>query len=204
MRGTAPCARSRIAKCETRLTPCTACASRRAPGLGPAATPSGTPSANRAGNLFPESCVVPSHTLQFGQQKLRTALKHASHCEAQLGYGFILHARRRGRRSVLGVITPSGESLALTPRLLSGLARRPLWLFGTARVALESGETIRLPRDGDVGNTPLTTVLMHVEGLHQYAPGAQRVVEVEATVIANALIQPLVVLTTDRPVSWPL
>lgn len=151
-----------------------------------------------------ESCVVPSHALQFGQQKLRTALKHASHCEAQLGYGFVLHARRRGRHAVLGVITPSGESLALTPRLLSGLARRPLWLFGTARVALESGETIRLPRDGDLGDTPLTTVLMHVEGLHQYAPGAQRVVEVEATVIANALIQPLVVLTTDRPGSWPL
>ena len=113
-------------------------------------------------------------------------------------------AERRGRRTVLGIITPSGESLALTPRLLSGLARRPLWLFGTARVALESGETIRMPRGGDLGDTPLTTVLMHVEGLHQYAPGAQRVVEVEATVIANALIQPLVVLTTDRPASWPL
>lgn len=152
----------------------------------------------------PETCVVPSHTLQFGQQKLRTALKHASHCEAQLGYGFVLHARRRGRRTVLGIITPSGESLALTPRLLSGLARRPLWLFGTARVAIESGETIRMPRGGDLGDIPLTTVLMHVEGLHQYAPGAQRVVEVEATVIANALIQPLVVLTTDRPASWPL
>ncbi len=151
-----------------------------------------------------ESWVVPTHTVQFGQQKLRTALKHASHCEAHLGYGFVLHARRRGRRTVLGIITPSGESLALTPRLLSGLARRPLWLFGTARVALESGETIRLPREADVGDTPLTTVLMHVEGLHQYAPGAQRVVEVEATVIANALIQPLVVLTTDRPASWPL
>jgi hypothetical protein len=53
------------------------------------------------------------------------------------------------------------------------------------------------------GDAPLASVLMHVEGLDRYAPGAQRIVEVEARVIADSLVQPLVVLTTSRPPSWP-
>ncbi len=145
------------------------------------------------------------HTVVFGQQKLQNALRGSERHEHPLGYGFVLHARKRGRRMALGVITPGGESLALTPRLLAGLARRPLWLYGTAAVALEAGDALtghpaRNMNDGDV---PLASILMHVEGLDRYAPGAQRVVEVEARVIADALVQPLVVLTTSRPPSWP-
>jgi hypothetical protein len=150
--------------------------------------------------------VVPTHTIVFGQQKLRNALRGSQQQGQALGYGFILLARKRGRRMALGVITPGGESLTLTPRLLAGLARRPLWLYGTAAVAIEAGDAVAgLPaknmNDGDV---PLASVLMHVEGLDRYAPGAQRVVEVEARVIADALVQPLVVLTTSRPAAWPL
>jgi len=106
----------------------------------------------------------------------------------------------------LGVITPSGESLALTPRLLAGLSRQQLWLFGTAAVVLEVGDVVKGQgaRDGGDADAPLSSVLMHVEGLDRYAPGAQRVVEVEARVIADALVQPLVVLTTARPAAWPL
>ena len=149
--------------------------------------------------------MVPAHTVLFSQQKLSTVLRSASRGEASLAYGFVLHARRRGRRTVLGVITPGGESLALTPRLLAGLARRPLWLFGTARMALETGAISDGSRRADsLADAPLTRVLMHVEGLDQYAPGAQRVVEVEAAVIADALLQPLVILTSERPEGWPL
>lgn len=150
--------------------------------------------------------MVPTHTVVFGQQKLRNAMRGSQQHGQPLEYGFVLHARRRGRRTALGVITPGGESLVLTPRLLAGLAKRPLWLFGTAAVALEAGDVIEgLPsRNLSDGDAPLASVLMHVEGLDRYAPGAQRVVEVEARVIADALVQPLVVLTTERPVSWPL
>jgi hypothetical protein len=150
--------------------------------------------------------VVPTHTIVFGQQKLRNALRGSHQHGQALDYGFVLHARTRGRRTALGVITPGGESLVLTPRLLAGLSRRPLWLFGTAPVALEAGDALEgMPAESmNDGDTPLASVLMHVEGLDRFAPGAQRVVEVEARVIAEALVQPLVVLTTARPESWPL
>jgi hypothetical protein len=148
--------------------------------------------------------VVPTHTVVFGQQKLRNALRGSQHQGQPLGYGFILLARKRGRRMALGIITPGGESLTLTPRLLAGLSRRPLWLYGTAAVAIEAGDAVAgLPaRSMNDGDLPLASVLMHVEGLDRYAPGAQRVVEVEARVIADALVQPLVVLTTTRPAAW--
>jgi hypothetical protein len=154
----------------------------------------------------PERHVVPTHTIVFGQQKLRNALRGSQQQGQALGYGFILLARKRGRRMALGIITPGGESLALTPRLLAGLARRPLWLYGTAAVAIEAGDALAgLPANSmNDGDLPLASVLMHVEGLDRYAPGAQRVVEVEARVIADALVQPLVVLTTSRPAAWPL
>jgi hypothetical protein len=151
--------------------------------------------------------VVPNHTIVFGQQKLRNALRGSQQPQGQsLGYGFVLLARKRGRRMALGVITPGGESLALTPRLLAGLSRHPLWLYGTAAVAIEAGDAVAgLPASSmNDGDLPLASVLMHVEGLDRYAPGAQRVVEVEARVIADALVQPLVVLTTTRPEAWPL
>ena len=150
--------------------------------------------------------MVPTHTIVFGQQKLRNALRGSQQHGQALGYGFILLARKRGRRMALGIITPGGESLTLTPRLLAGLARRPLWLYGTAPVAIEAGDAVAglPPRGMSNGDLPLASVLMHVEGLDRYAPGAQRVVEVEARVIADALVQPLVVLTTSRPEEWPL
>jgi hypothetical protein len=149
--------------------------------------------------------VVPTHTIVFGQQKLRNAMRGTEQQGQALAYGFVLHARKRGRRMALGIITPGGESLSLTPRLLAGLARRPLWLYGTAAVALEAGDALAgVPaRNMNDGDAPLASVLMHVEGLDRYAPGAQRIVEVEARVIADSLVQPLVVLTTSRPPSWP-
>ena len=149
--------------------------------------------------------MVPRRTIVFSQQKLQNALRNPAPQGEALAYGFVLHARRRGSRMVLGVITPGGESLALTARLLSALARRQLWLYGTAPVALEAGDVVAGPAASahGSGDAPLTTVLMHVEGMDRYAPGAQRVVEVEARVIAESLLQPLMVLTTRRPESWP-
>jgi len=148
--------------------------------------------------------VVPFHTVAFAQQKLRSALRRSAAQHQGLHYGFVIHARRRGTRNVLGVITASGESLALTPRLLEGLNGQSLRLFGTAPILLQAGATIgsELERR-TAADLSLASVLMHVDGVSDPA-AAGHVVEVEATVMADALAQPLVVLTSERPASWPL
>ena len=107
-------------------------------------------------------------------------------------------------KSLLLVITASGESLALTPRLLEGLNGQSLRLFGTAPILLQAGATIgsELERR-TAADLSLASVLMHVDGVSDPA-AAGHVVEVEATVMADALAQPLVVLTSERPASWPL
>lgn len=148
--------------------------------------------------------MVPAHTLRFGQQRLLTALRRTAGPDARLGYGFVLHARRRGRRLVLGIITPSGESLPLTPRLLAALSGQPLWLFGTAPMSLEAGMPVAgSARAADPAESPLASVRMEVQGLDRYVPGAQQIVDLDASVIADALVQPLVVLTNRRPEPWP-
>ncbi|HEX6615880.1 MAG TPA: hypothetical protein VF046_06200 [Gemmatimonadales bacterium] len=148
--------------------------------------------------------MVPFHTVAFAQQKLRSAVRRASSQHQNLHYGFVIHARRRGARNALGVITLSGESLALTPRLLEGLEGRTLRLFGTAPIQLSAGTTIgsdlELRAKADLA---LASVMMHVDGVSD-AAAQGHVVEVEAAVMADALAQPLVVLTTERPETWPL
>lgn len=150
--------------------------------------------------------MVPIHTVAFSQQKLRSALRRSGEREAGLTYGFVIHARRRGTRSALGIITLGGESLALTPRLVAGLSGQALRLFGSAPIALEPGS--HLPGVGaerpDREDLPLSSVLMQVDGAQgAEAATTRRIVEVEATVMADSLVQPLVVLTTVRPGSWP-
>lgn len=147
--------------------------------------------------------MVPFHTVAFAQQKLRSAIRRADAQHQGLRYGFVIHARRRGSRSVLGVITLSGESLALTPRLLEGLAGRSVRLFGAAPIVLSAGSTV--PGGSELrpaADLALTSVLMQVDGVADTG-GSGHVVEVEATVMADALAQPLVVLTAERPASWP-
>jgi hypothetical protein len=155
-------------------------------------------------HIVRELPVVPFHTVAFAQQKLRSAVRRASSQHQNLRYGFVIHARRRGARNALGVITLSGESLALTPRLLEGLDGRSLRLFGTAPIQLSAGTTIgsdlELRAKADLA---LASVMMHVDGVSD-AAAQGHVVEVEAAVMADALAQPLVVLMPERPESWPL
>ena len=151
-----------------------------------------------------ERQVIPNHTIAFSQQKLRSALRRSAQQESGLAYGFVIHARRRGTRAALGVITLGGESLVLTSGLIAGLAGRPLKLFGSAPISLVQGSAVSgaaETSDGR-GDLPLASVMMQVEGMTDPAAAQQRV-EVEAKVIADSLVQPLVVLTTARPASWP-
>ena len=149
--------------------------------------------------------MVPYHTIAFSQQKLRAALRRSAEQEPDFNYGFVIHSRRQHERPTLGLITLGGESLALTPQLIAAVDGLPLWLFGHARITVEPGapiagvETDRA-HDGDV---PLSSLLMHIATFDQSTGVTQHIVQVEATVKAEALVQPMLVLTHSRPAAWP-
>ena len=149
--------------------------------------------------------MVPYHTIAFSQQKLRAALRRAAGQEPGFNYGFVVHSRRHNGRPTLGVITLQGESLALSEQLLKGLDGLPIWLFGHARITFGAGETI------DSTNTeppamqrPLASLVMHISTFDTSAGVTQHLVQVEALVKAETLVQPLLVLTHERPGAWPL
>jgi hypothetical protein len=150
--------------------------------------------------------VVPYHTIAFSQQKLRAALRRASAQEPPFNYGFVVHSRRHNERPSLGVITLQGESLALSERLLKGLDGLPIWLFGHARITLGAGDTL----DGagadkpNAEERPLSSLVMHISTFDTTAGVTQHLVQVEALVKAETLVQPLLVLGHERPAAWPL
>jgi hypothetical protein len=150
--------------------------------------------------------VVPYHTIAFSQQKLRAALRRSVDQDLVFGYGFVLHSRRHNDRSTLGLITLNGESMALTPRLLGSLERQQLWLFGHARITLEAGTLAANvdPERLDAAECPLSSLLMHIATFDSSTGVTQHLVQVEATVKAEALVQPMLVLTQQRPPTWPM
>ena len=151
----------------------------------------------------PGDIVVPYHTIAFSQQKLRAALRRSSGQEPALTYGFVVHSRRQQERPTLGLITLSGESLPLNRRLLAALEGLPLWLFGHARITLDQGTPMDGIPDDKTEDAPLTALLMHIATFDVTAV-AQNLVQVEAGIRADTLVQPLIVLTSTRPGSWPL
>jgi hypothetical protein len=150
--------------------------------------------------------VVPYHTIAFSQQKLRAALRRTAGQEPAFGYGFVIHSRRHNDRPTLGVITLQGESLALSEHLLRGLDRLPIWLFGHARITFGAGDSVDLTEGGKTGPAarPLTSLVMHISTFDASAGLTQHLVQVEALVKAESLVQPLLVLTSERPAAWPL
>ena len=149
--------------------------------------------------------MVPYHTIAFSQQKLRAALRRSAEQEPGFNYGFVIHSRRQHERPTLGLITLGGESLALTPHLIAAVEGLPLWLFGHARITVEPGAPIAgvdLQRV-DEGDVPLSSLLMHIATFDQSTGVTQHIVQVEATVKAEALVQPMLVLTHARPEAWP-
>ncbi len=150
-----------------------------------------------------EILVVPYHTIAFSQQKLRAALRRSGGQEPSLSYGFVVHSRRQHERPTLGVITLNGESLSLNRRLLAALEGLPLWLFGHARVTLDTGTPVDGVPEDKLEDAPLTALLMHIATFDVAASEAQNLVQVEASIRADTLVQPLIVLTPSRPESWP-
>jgi hypothetical protein len=150
--------------------------------------------------------VVPYHTIAFSQQKVRAALRRSAGQEPGFNYGFVVHSRRHNERPTLGVITLQGESLALSEHLLKGLDGLPLWLFGHARITFGAGAAID-STDADkpgAAQRPLTSLVMHISTFDTSAGVTQHLVQVEAMVKAETLVQPLLVLTHERPAAWPL
>ena len=150
--------------------------------------------------------MVPYHTIAFSQQKLRAALRRAAGQDPAFTYGFVVHSRRYSDHPTLGLITLQGESLALNDRLLKALDGAPLWLFGHARITLAVGTVVEGAEAGEEEGDlqPLSTLLMHIATFDASAGVTQHLVQVEAQVKAETLVQPLLVLTHTRPESWPL
>ena len=150
--------------------------------------------------------MVPYHTIAFSQQKLRAALRRSAGQEPAFNYGFVVHSRRHNEKPTLGVITLHGESLALSERLLKGIDGLPIWLFGHARISFGGGDALDASETGKtkVELRPLTSLVMHISTFDTSAGLTQRLVQVEALVKAESLVQPLIVLTHERPGTWPL
>jgi hypothetical protein len=150
--------------------------------------------------------VVPYHTIAFSQQKLRAALRRAAGQDPAFTYGFVVHSRRFSEHPTLGLITLQGESLPLNDRLLKALDGSPLWLFGHARVTLGSGTPVEGAQGSraEPADHPLASLLMHIATFDASAGITQHLVQVEAQVKAETLVQPLLILTHARPAAWPL
>ena len=150
--------------------------------------------------------MVPYHTIAFSQQKLRAALRRTSGQEPGFNYGFVVHSRRHNDRPTLGLITLQGESLALSERLLKSVDGVTLWLFGHARITLNPGDTVPGTTGSKVpaADRPLASLVMQIATFDTSAGVTQHLVQVEALVKAETLVQPLLVLTHERPGAWPL
>lgn len=149
--------------------------------------------------------MVPYHTIAFSQQKLRAALRRSAEHDPALSYGFVVHSRRQHERPTLGVITLHGESMTLTERLVGGLDGLPLWLFGHARITLTGGERLSDAPERPTRHVehPLASLLMHIATFDANTGVTQNLVQVEAVVKADTLVQPLLILTPGRPSTWP-
>jgi hypothetical protein len=149
--------------------------------------------------------VVPYHTIAFSQQKLRAALRRSAGQDPSLNYGFVVHARRQNEHPSLGIITLNGESLALNRRLLGGLDGLPLWLFGHARIVLGQATVVEGATEDDAkaDDVPLGQLVMHIATFDASAGITQNLVQVEAAIRADTLVQPLLILTHSRPEAWP-
>ncbi len=150
--------------------------------------------------------MVPYHTIAFSQQKLRAALRRSAGQEPGFSYGFVVHSRRFNERPSLGLITLHGESLTLNDRLLRALDGHPLWLFGHARITFAPGSPIESAESSkaDPVDHPLASLVMHIATFDTSTGITQHLVQVEALVKAETLVQPLLVLAPERPGAWPL
>ena len=162
--------------------------------------------ANRQSVKAFEVPVVPTQMIMWGQKKLQAALRRSFSQDQPLAYGFVVHTRQHQGHPILGIITPSGESLALNERLLRALNGMDLWLFGHARIALGAGAVLGSAKGGraDIVDLPLASMVMQIATFETAAGVVGPAMQVEAVVKAEELVQPLLVLVSARPPGFPL
>ena len=99
-----------------------------------------------------------------------------------------------------------GESLAFNEPLLKSLYGLPLCLFGHARITLVPCTTISPVEGGRTkqADRPLASMLMNIATFDTSTGVTQHLVQVEAVVKAESLVQPLLILTPSRPAAWPM
>jgi hypothetical protein len=90
--------------------------------------------------------------------------------------------------------------------LLKSLEGLPLWLFGHARITLVPGTSIAPAEGGRTkpADRPLASMLMNIATFDTSTGVTQHLVQVEAVVKAESLVQPLLILTPARPAAWPM
>jgi hypothetical protein len=94
----------------------------------------------------------------------------------------------------------------LNDRLLQSLEGMPLWLFGHARITFAAGAPTASSEGSkaEQDQRPLSSLVMHIATFDTTTGLTQNLVQVEALVKAETLVQPLLILTHQRPASWPL
>lgn len=150
--------------------------------------------------------MVPFRTIALGQERLKLMLARAGAATPMMAYGCLLHVRKERARATLGIITLSGESLPLTPRLLAALADEPILLAGQTRVALgllDPGQLAEPDRSLDAILLQVLPELIEVPGVSPDDEEIEVLAGVEALVSADTLLQPLVLLLHSRPAGWP-
>ncbi|HEY8106541.1 MAG TPA: hypothetical protein VIE46_10555 [Gemmatimonadales bacterium] len=150
---------------------------------------------------------------------LEAAVAQAQAATLPWTYAALLHPRRRVGERGFGVITLRGESLPLTPALLSGLSAGPIWVPAVGFVLVEAGLSA-----GEGGESPVEhLVLRAAEDGAPIPPGlAQALAASEAatrengappdepppltlpaTLDAATAVRTLILLAKARPRGWP-
>jgi len=103
-------------------------------------------------------------------------------------------------------VRPEYDSRENTIDLSSVCARSACWVFGHARITLVPGTAITPTEGGRTkpADRPLASLLMHIATFDTSTGVTQHLVQVEAVVKAESLVQPLLILAPTRPAAWPL
>ena len=94
------------------------------------------------------------------------------------------------------VTSPFGRKVRIAAEVL-GLNARITLVPGTSIASAEGGRTKPADR-------PLASMLMHIATFDTSTGVTQHLVQVEAVVKAESLVQPLLILAPTRPSAWPL
>ncbi len=153
---------------------------------------------------------------------LEAAVAQARAATLPWNYAALLHARRRLGERGFGVITLRGESLPLTPALLSGLSAGPIWVPAVGFVLVEAATTTDSTDEGD--ESPVEQLVLRAAedgvaippGLAQALAASEAAtrengappdepprLELPATLDAATATRTLILLAEARPRGWP-